>query len=193
MMHDPLSGALFLFCNRHRRIMKALVWDRNGFWLLQKRLEGRDQFLWPDGDQQARQISSEQLHLLLDGMGSTSGARIRWCAIVLYRNTLHSNFPHSSGQRNTGGILEWRKKAEALSRPCVQPVFNRSDFLVWDQCVVGLFGPLIGIQLRYLGWVSSCDGWWVSSFDGSGSVEVTDYNRYRICGGRIADGHGSNP
>ena len=39
MEKDPLSGALFLFCNRYRRIMKALYWDRNGFCLWQKKLE----------------------------------------------------------------------------------------------------------------------------------------------------------
>lgn len=36
---DPLSGALFLFCNRYRRNLKALLWDRNGFWLLQKKVQ----------------------------------------------------------------------------------------------------------------------------------------------------------
>jgi len=32
---DPLSGALFLFCNRYRRIIKALYWDATGFCLWQ--------------------------------------------------------------------------------------------------------------------------------------------------------------
>ena len=35
---DPLSGSLFLFCNRYRRILKGLLWDRNGFWLIQNSL-----------------------------------------------------------------------------------------------------------------------------------------------------------
>lgn len=35
---DPLSGALFLFCNRYRRILKGPLWDRNGFWLIQNSL-----------------------------------------------------------------------------------------------------------------------------------------------------------
>jgi len=36
MEKDPLSGAVFLFCNRYRRIIKALHWDKNGFclWLV---------------------------------------------------------------------------------------------------------------------------------------------------------------
>ena len=28
---DPLSGNLFLFCNKRRNILKVLYWDRNGF------------------------------------------------------------------------------------------------------------------------------------------------------------------
>lgn len=65
---DPLSGALFLFCNRYRRILKGLLWDRNGFWLLQKRLEGADRFPWPDTEEAAREITRDRLRLLLDGI-----------------------------------------------------------------------------------------------------------------------------
>jgi transposase len=36
---DPFAGAAFLFFNRRRNRIKALVWDANGFWLLVKRLE----------------------------------------------------------------------------------------------------------------------------------------------------------
>jgi transposase len=67
MERDPLSGCLFLFCNRFRRILKCLYWDRNGFCLWQKRLE-RDRFPWPQTDEATRQINSEQLEMLLDGI-----------------------------------------------------------------------------------------------------------------------------
>jgi transposase len=36
---DPLSGDLFCFFNRRHNQVKILVWDRNGFWILRKRLE----------------------------------------------------------------------------------------------------------------------------------------------------------
>jgi len=64
---DPLSGHLYLFSNQQRRLLKALYWDRNGFCLWQKRLE-RDKFPWPRTEEAAREISVEQLRMLLSGI-----------------------------------------------------------------------------------------------------------------------------
>ncbi|MDR0585185.1 MAG: transposase [Treponema sp.] len=30
---NPLSGSVFLFCNRSRKVLKAVWWDKMGFWL----------------------------------------------------------------------------------------------------------------------------------------------------------------
>ena len=39
---DPFAGAVFVFRNRRRTAIKALVYDGQGFWLCHKRLsEGR--------------------------------------------------------------------------------------------------------------------------------------------------------
>jgi len=63
----PFSGDVFLFCNKRRTHLKALYWDRNGFWLALKRLEA-DRFPWPEESAEARKISAEQLCMLLDGI-----------------------------------------------------------------------------------------------------------------------------
>ena len=64
---NPLSGSLFLFCNRTRKILKALYWDRNGFCLWQKRLE-KHTFPWPATEETAREISEAQFRQVLDGI-----------------------------------------------------------------------------------------------------------------------------
>ena len=33
MAGEPFSGNLYLFCNKDRKLLKAIYWDRNGFWL----------------------------------------------------------------------------------------------------------------------------------------------------------------
>ena len=60
MDKDPLSGALFLFCNRHRRILKAIYWDATGFAMWMKKLE-QDRYPWPQTAEAARKISSGEL------------------------------------------------------------------------------------------------------------------------------------
>lgn len=64
---DPLSGSLFLFCNRERRILKAIYWDHSGFAMWMKKLE-RDRYPWPDSEEAAREITAEQLKMLLAGI-----------------------------------------------------------------------------------------------------------------------------
>jgi transposase len=64
---DPLSGNLFLFCNKRKNIFKALYWDRNGFWLCKKRLE-KDRFPWPKDGEGVAEIKEQQLKWLLDGI-----------------------------------------------------------------------------------------------------------------------------
>ncbi len=67
MEQDPGSGNLYLFCNREKKLLKCLWWDRNGFWLAQKRLE-KGRYPWPNTNEEARSISAEQLIMLLSGI-----------------------------------------------------------------------------------------------------------------------------
>jgi transposase len=67
MQLDPFSGNVYLFCNRERRLLKAVYWDKNGFWLSQKRLE-QHTFPWPKDAGEARELTAEQLQMLLAGI-----------------------------------------------------------------------------------------------------------------------------
>ena len=66
---DPQSGHLFLFANRSRTRLKALVWDGSGLWVCAKRLE-RGRFGWPEANDGARSVTMrpEELAMLLNGM-----------------------------------------------------------------------------------------------------------------------------
>ena len=67
MEGDPFSGDVYIFCNRERKLLKAVYWDRSGFWLCQKRLE-KDRYPWPGTGEQARELSAEELSMLLCGI-----------------------------------------------------------------------------------------------------------------------------
>ncbi len=71
---DPLSGHLFVFFNRSRDRLKILTWDRNGFWLLCKRLErGTFERIDTGGDASSRvELSRTELSLLLEGIALRS-------------------------------------------------------------------------------------------------------------------------
>jgi len=64
---DPLSGHLFVFCNRRRDRIKVLCFDGSGLWVCAKRLE-RGTFAWPEGGTGPIELSQNQLNLLLGGL-----------------------------------------------------------------------------------------------------------------------------
>ena len=63
---DPFAQCVYVFSNRRRNRVKILGWDRNGYWLLLKRLE-QDRFTWPAADV-VPTLTVEQLHWLLEGI-----------------------------------------------------------------------------------------------------------------------------
>jgi len=69
---DPFSGHVFCFFNRRRDRVKLLVWDRSGFWLFYKRLEG-GRFPVPAPGGAARvEWTARDLFLVLEGIELTA-------------------------------------------------------------------------------------------------------------------------
>ena len=74
---DPLSGHLFVFCNRRRDRLKVLVWEESGFWLMAKRLE-KGTFAWPDSTRGRVEYSTAELAALLAGLELSGHRRKRY-------------------------------------------------------------------------------------------------------------------
>ena len=72
---DPLEeGTLFLFCGVKKNVLKGLVFEGIGFCLLTLRLtDGK--FQWPNSPDEARDITMEQYHRLMDGFAVESSIR----------------------------------------------------------------------------------------------------------------------
>jgi len=67
MEQDPFSGSVYVFCSRDRKMIKAVYWDRSGFWLSQKRLE-KEKYPWPQTKEAVQELSSVELTMLLNGI-----------------------------------------------------------------------------------------------------------------------------
>ena len=80
---DPFAPALYAFSNQRRNCIKILGWDGNGFWLLMKRLE-EDRFVWPRRQQAVMELTTEQLHWLLEGIDIDA---VRRHPVRQYRHT----------------------------------------------------------------------------------------------------------
>jgi len=75
---DPLSGHLFVFCNRRRDRLKILYFDGSGLWVFAKRLE-KGTFSWPEEGGQARvELRAGELALLVGGIDLSRTRRRRW-------------------------------------------------------------------------------------------------------------------
>jgi transposase len=67
MAKEAFSGNIYLFCNKDRKLIKAVWWEKTGFWLCQKRLE-KEKFPWPQTSEAVYELSSEELMMLLKGI-----------------------------------------------------------------------------------------------------------------------------
>mgnify|MGYP000893240592 FL=1 len=65
---DPTeAGSIFLFCGRKKNTMKALYFDRDGFVLLQKRLDN-GKFQWPRNASEVRPLTRQEFRWLMEGL-----------------------------------------------------------------------------------------------------------------------------
>jgi transposase len=70
LREDTRSGALFVFTNKRRRLLKVLYWDGTGMWLMTKRLE-QGTFHWPrtaEVGQTKLELAPEAFQMLIDGV-----------------------------------------------------------------------------------------------------------------------------
>lgn len=65
---DPYSKAMYLFCGRSCSKIKALYYDRDGFVLLSKRLEGNGRFQWPRNASEAKLLTRQEFRWLMEGL-----------------------------------------------------------------------------------------------------------------------------
>jgi transposase len=78
LKEDSRRGALFVFTNKRRKLIKILCWDGTGMWLLMKRLE-EGTFFWPRAAEEGQvklELKPEAFAMLTDGI-DMHGARPR--------------------------------------------------------------------------------------------------------------------
>ncbi len=70
LKEDTRGGALFVFTNQRRKLIKVLYWDGTGTWLMTKRLE-QGTFFWPRAAQDGQlklELAPEAFVMLSEGI-----------------------------------------------------------------------------------------------------------------------------
>lgn len=62
-----VPDTLYLFCNQKMDRIKGLVWERDGFFLLYKRLE-KGNFIQPRTESEVCALTSQQFRWLMEGL-----------------------------------------------------------------------------------------------------------------------------
>lgn len=75
---DPYANAVYLFCGRRRNTLKALYFDRDGFVILQKRLDN-GRFQWPRNESEVRPLTRQEFRWLMEGLSVDQPKAIRAC------------------------------------------------------------------------------------------------------------------
>ena len=62
-----LSGAAFVFCSNQKKVIKILIWEDDGYYLIERRITSKT-FQWPMGDELEyikSKIARDVIYLLL--------------------------------------------------------------------------------------------------------------------------------
>ena len=73
---DPYANAVYLFCGRKKNTLKALYFDRDGFVILQKRLDN-GRFQWPRDESEVRPLTRQEFRWLMEGLSIEQPKAIR--------------------------------------------------------------------------------------------------------------------
>jgi transposase len=83
MQLSPLTGSVFVFCNKGRDKFQVLYRDKTGFVLWYKRLE-KDRFKWPTKlNKQSLNLTEQQLHWMFDGFDVLGHQAINYEPVAL--------------------------------------------------------------------------------------------------------------
>lgn len=74
-MNPMEKGTLFLFCGNRRDRIRGLLYEGDGYLVLNKYLNPGSHFQWPRNSDEARDISADEYHRLMDGFTLDSSIR----------------------------------------------------------------------------------------------------------------------
>ncbi len=57
---------IFVFCGSNKKVIRAIVWDKNGWWEMGKRIEHQT-YSWPDSTEEAMMVNIESIKSMLQG------------------------------------------------------------------------------------------------------------------------------
>ena len=77
LQQDPLSGHLFLFCNKRRDRMKILFFDGSSMWVCARRME-QGRLHWPASAEGRVQLTREEFALLIGGIDLARTQKSKW-------------------------------------------------------------------------------------------------------------------
>ena len=67
MRLDPFEKSLFIFSNKSHKTLKFVVWDKFGFFALQKKCE-QGTWPWANTEEEVSELTEEQFDMLLQGI-----------------------------------------------------------------------------------------------------------------------------